>query len=87
LTNETWRARAREVIDAEVETYDQYLRGDVYGYILEKEVTVEEKCPHCGEVINTYTAMEEVDSCWGFYGNCLEENGIGDECSNLEFVD
>lgn len=87
LTDETWRVRAREVIDAEVDTYDQYLRGDVYGYILEKEVTVEEKCPHCGEVINTYTEMEEVDSCWGFYGVCLEDNGIGDECSNLEFVD
>lgn len=87
LTDETWRARAREVVDAEVETYDQYLRGDVYGYILEKEVTVEVKCPHCGEVISTHTEMEEVDSCWGFYGTCLEENGILDMCVNLEFVD
>lgn len=89
LTDETWRARAREIIDAEVETYDQYLRGDVYGYILEKEVTVEEKCPHCGEVINTYTEMEEVDSCWGFYGGCIEDNGIFDEIAivDIEFVD
>ena len=87
LTDETWKARARERIDAEVEEYDKYLRGDAYGYILEKEVTVEEKCPHCGEVISTHTEMEEVDSCWGFYGDCLEDNGIGDECSNLEFVD
>ena len=87
VTDETWRARARERIDAEVEDYDKYLRGDVYGYILEKEVVVEEKCPCCGKVIKTYTEMEEVDSCWGYYGTCLEENGIGDECSNLEFVD
>lgn len=89
LTDETWRARAREVIDAEVETYDQYLCGDVYGYILEKEVVVEEKCPHCGEVISTYTEMEEVDSCWGFYGDCLEENGIFDTIAivDIEFVD
>ena len=87
LTDETWRARAREVIDAEVETYDQYLRGDVYGYILEKEVVVEEKCPHCGEVIKTYTEMEEDDSCWGFYGDCLEENGMLDYITDLKFVD
>ena len=87
LTDETWKARAREIIDDEVETYDQYLRGDVYGYILEKEVTVEEKCPHCGEVIHTYTTTEEEDSCWGYYGTCLEENGIFDELANLEFVD
>jgi hypothetical protein len=87
LTDETWRARAREVIDAEVETYDQYLCGDVYGFILEKEVVVEEKCPHCGVVIKTYTTTEEEDSCWGFYGECLEENGILDYITGLEFVD
>ena len=87
VTDETWLTRAREVIDAEVETYDQYLRGDVYGYILEKEVTVEEKCPHCGEVISTYTETKEDDSCWGFYGACLEENGMLDYITDLEFVD
>jgi hypothetical protein len=59
----------------------------VYGYILEKEVTVEEKCPHCGEVINTYTTMEEVDSCWGFYGDEIESNGILDNLPyDMEFV-
>jgi hypothetical protein len=36
LTEETWKATAEEAIDAEVETYDQYLRGDVYWYQLEK---------------------------------------------------
>ena len=87
LTDETWKARAREVIDTEVETYDKYLCGDVYGFILEKEVTVEEKCPHCGEVINIYTKTQEEDSCYGFFGDVLEENGILDYIANLEFVD
>lgn len=87
ITEETWRKRAAEVIDAEVETYDMYLRGDVYGYKLEKEVVVEEKCPHCDDVINTYTEWEEIDSCYGYYGDCLEENGIRDEVYNLEFVE
>ena len=89
LTDETWRARAREVIDAEVETYDQYLRGEEYGYIIEKEIIVEEKCPHCGEVLKTYTTTEEIDSCWGFYGDEIESNGIFDTIAiaDLEFVD
>ena len=86
-TEETWMIAARDAIDAEVETYDKYLRGDVYGYILEKEVVVEEKCPHCGEVIKTYTTMEEEDSCWGFYGDEIESNGILDYITDLEFVD
>jgi len=45
-------------LKGEVETYDQYLTGDVYGY----------------RITDTDTE-EEVDSCWGFYGEeyCMEE--------------
>lgn len=43
---------------AEVETYDQYLTGNVWGYQL-------------------YNADgEQGDSCWGFFGDDLKENGI-----------
>ena len=87
LTNATWKKRAIEVINTEVEIYDQYLRGDVYGYILEKEEVVKETCPHCGEVISSATEMIEEDSCWGFYGDCLEENGILDNVYGLKFID
>lgn len=87
ISEENWRKRASEHIDIEVETYDKYLRGEVYGYKLEKEVVVEEKCPHCDEIIKTYITWEEEDSCWGYYGDCLEENGIRDEVCNLEFVE
>lgn len=31
------RAKARSVLIAEVETYDQYLSGDVYGYTIDKD--------------------------------------------------
>jgi len=34
LTAKT-RKRVEEILEAEVEEYDQYLRGDVYGYIIE----------------------------------------------------
>lgn len=37
-------------LTAEVETYDDYLRGNVYGFVL-------------------YENGEQVDSCWGFYGD------------------
>ncbi len=51
--------RAGQVLRDEVEIYDQFLTGDVYGFILEQEVT----CECCGNV-----SEEHIDSCWGFYG-------------------
>jgi len=49
----------------EVEMYDQYLRGDVYGYRIHK-IT---ECDLGGE------HKEELDSCWGYYGmdECMKE--------------
>ena len=73
---ENWKEIADEIIEAEMETYDQYVRGEVYWYRLTKKVVKQELCPHCGEVIREYEEEEEVDSCGGFYGDCLEENGI-----------
>jgi len=51
----------------EVATYDQYLRGDVYGFILRGK-----NCETCdGE-------GENEDSCWGFYGSDPVQNGMLD---------
>lgn len=86
ISEDNWKRVAEYCIDAEIETYDQYLSGDVYGYQLLKTTVEQEKCPHCGEVIGEYETEEEVDSCWGFYGSCLEENGILDAV-NLQFVE
>ena len=47
---------------AEVETYDQYLRGDVYGYVVERIVS----CDHGDE------HAEVIDSCWGLYGSDMD---------------
>ncbi len=55
-----YRDLAEKVLEGEVEVLDQYICGDVYGYIVEDENGVEE------------------DSCWGFYGSDVEENGILD---------
>lgn len=48
------------IMDLEVKTFDQYLRGEIYGFIIE---TVD---------------GEHLDSCWGFYGEDPEENGMKD---------
>jgi len=53
-----WRKKAHACLEAEVKEYDQYLTGEVYGYVVYKEVEDED-----GEMIE-----EELDSCWGFYG-------------------
>lgn len=88
ITEDDWKERADKYIEGEMETYDQYLRGDVYWYTLTKTVTQKDKCPHCGEVIREYEVEEEVDSCWGFYGDCLEENGMLDDLgSSLKFME
>ena len=59
---ETW-------LRGEVKTYDQYLRGDIYGF------QVRELCEHCG------SDGDVVDSGWGFYGSDPLENGIADHLS------
>jgi hypothetical protein len=53
------KERARKVLLSEVETYDQYLHGDVYGYSIVRKNT----CPTC-----EHTEEESLDSCWGYYG-------------------
>ena len=60
--------RSEVLLKGEVETYDQYLTGDVYGYRV-SEVKV------CSE---GHEHEEELDSCWGYYGqeNCMLE-GVG----------
>ena len=51
--------RVKEALEQDVETYDQYLRGDVYGY----EAVKYKKCGGCG-----HEEAEHVDSCRGFLG-------------------
>ena len=63
ITKKVWD-HAKRILMGEVETYDQYLTGDVYGF----SVTVEtpDTCEHCQHT--DYTPVFE-DSCWGFYGD------------------
>jgi hypothetical protein len=56
-----------EILKAEVETYDQYLRGEIYGYRvyapdLDRDGDTDEE-------EDEYWNENEEDSCWGFYGS------------------
>lgn len=73
LTDETWRKRATGIMEADVEVYDQYLTGDVYGFYLYSAEPVED-----GEDPD----WKEEDSCWGFFGSDVLENGIEDHVGN-----
>jgi hypothetical protein len=53
----------KDCLRGEVETYDQYLIGDVYGFrIIEVDEDDEE--------------IDEIDSCWGFFGDDYKTNGM-----------
>lgn len=64
LSGQDKEERSEVLLKGEVETYDQYLTGDVYGYKVFKVDTCDKG----------HTHEEELDSCWGYYGE--------DECMN-----
>lgn len=59
----------RSYLISEVELYDQYLRGNVYGYACRTLI----ECGECGHV-----REEDGNSCWGFYGDDFNQNGLND---------
>ena len=73
-TDENWKEKLKEILTAEVKTYDQYLTGDVYGYILEEYKN------------ENWT---ETDSCWGFYSDKLNDElaeEIAKEVTSQPFI-
>lgn len=54
--------QAGRYLEGEVETYSQYLEGDVYGWKVSREDEDGDK--------------EELDSCWGYYGSEGIEDAI-----------
>lgn len=75
ITEENWKERVYEIMEGEIEIYDQYIRGEVYGFRVYKEYTEQHKNMRTEETWYT-TELEEIDSCWGFYGTEFDENGL-----------
>lgn len=87
-TEDNWRDIANEIIQSEIDTYDHYIQGEVYGYCLEEGHTVEHKDLVTG-AIWTSTEYETVDSCCGFYGDCSSDilhAALGDEWEIIEEI-
>jgi hypothetical protein len=63
-------SEAKEYAENLIQTWNQYLSGEIYGYQILK------------------TENKEIDSCWGFFGDDPNENGIlyhiNDEILNKE---
>ena len=59
--------KVEKCLQGEVEVYDQYLRGEVYGFKTVKYTRCDKGCEH----------EEVLDSCWGFLGD-LKESGMRD---------
>lgn len=57
------RGLIEEYLRQEIATYDQYLRGDVWGYQIESRASSEDE-------------WEIEDSCWDFYGSDPLKNGM-----------
>lgn len=65
-----WRSVANEDLKRQVKMYDMYLCGDIWWY--------------CLYVLNEDGELEEEDSCYGFYGSDLFENGMLSYIPGLE---
>lgn len=59
--------KAEEYLRSEVEQYDYYLTGEVYGFTRYKHV----KCETCAHI-----EQEVIDSCRGFYGYNHQASGL-----------
>jgi len=65
--------KAKAYIRDFVETFDAWLRGEVYGFVAKTWSPVYDKT---GDVVGG--VWEAEDSCWGFYGDDWRTNGIKD---------
>lgn len=89
VTDKNWKKAAYQWMIDEVKTYDMYLQGEIYGYILDEldmdcQSSVDSEMHVLEE--DDMEWDEDVDSCWGFFSDkwgdeLIEEivkDGIGD---------
>jgi hypothetical protein len=69
------RERVEGYLVSEVEAYDQYITGDVYYFTIHQKETCNLGCEH----------EEMEDSCGGFFGDDIKENGILEHLSEEDY--
>lgn len=63
ITKRNWKEVAYQDLKKEVQMYDMYLQGDVYGIVIE-------------EYDSDLKEFDEIDSCWGYYDDSYDEEEI-----------
>ena len=66
LCTKKMKEDAKKQLEQETETYDQYLRGEVYGFKLYRLELDDDMELEYHDDPDDYG--EEIDSCWGYYG-------------------
>jgi hypothetical protein len=85
--NDEKTKRCKEILKNDVEVYDQYITGDVYGFEMQKLVyEFEQPADENIDPEDDDLPWEDGDSCWGFFGDKIEENGMLDH-TGMEFKD
>ena len=88
LDVDKWKERAYKIMENEIKVYDQYIRGEVYGFRFYDAVIIDCKNKKTGSTWNKLE-WERVDSCCGFYGDPLEsgllDQNIDEEDEILDF--
>lgn len=77
VTDDNWKERAYKIMENEIEIYNQYIKGEIYGYTLEKAEIIDCKERTSGKEWSMIE-WESEDSCCGFYGD-LFKSGLMDE--------
>jgi len=80
------RKKAEEVLVSEIATYNLMLSGSVWGFVFKKTLChhprhatpCDPDCDVCQRECGPANYKTEEDSCWGFYGDSLEDTGIAD---------
>lgn len=84
-TEEEVKAWAQRMINGDVKVYDQFLTGDVYGFVVDEAVEDPtrpgEQMIDCDE--EPVFDKNAGDSCWGFYGSDWKTNGMADDLQEL----
>lgn len=68
--------QALECLEGEVKVYDQFLRGEVYFFVVESRP--DQVFDYEGRVLDVEVEWDVEDSCGGFYGSNPFENGMSD---------
>ena len=80
-TEENWKEKAYKYMQSEIEIYDYYIRGEVYGWNLEKAEVTEHKRVSDGKIWTT-VEQEPEDGCAGYYGDPEPSGLINDAVGN-----